>query len=143
MRGFIQDVFSDYIKGILAKYGNYKELDLTTPIGFPGLVAGERRTVFTPPIESDALLFGANVDFDNAEVTVKITDASSGYVWNPQNFTPISAIAGIQTQVTPVLPLVCPFFLSRQSKLEFEFVNGTTTQVTGGNITYRGVKLLS
>jgi len=141
MRGFIQDVFSDFVKGILSKYTRYLELDLSTPIGFPGTTASERRTVFTPPIDADALLFGGNVDFTNSDVTVKITDTATGYVWNPQNFTPVHAIFGISSQVTPVLPLVCPFFLSRQSKLQMEFVNSAASLTTNGTATWKGIRL--
>lgn len=137
------EYFADYIKGILARYSKFQPLQLSTPIGFDGSTASQRLTVFTPQIDSDALLFGANVDFSNALVTLRITDVASGYVWNPVNFTPIVAIAGIQTQVTPILALICPFFLSRQSKLQMDFVNSATSLTTNGNITWVGLKLLS
>lgn len=142
----INTVFYDYIQSILGKYKQYLELDLTTPIGFDGVTASQRLTVFTPNVDSDALLFGANVDFSNSSVTVKITDVASGYVWTLSTtglFTPIVAIAGVTTQNTPVLPLVCPFFLSRQSKLQMDFVNSAAALTTGGNITWRGIKLLN
>lgn len=143
MWGIYQSVFNDYLKGIISKYKNFLEVDLTTSIGFDGATASQRLTVFTPQIDSDAILFGANVDFTNVNVTVKITDSASGYVWNPNSQTPIHAVAGAAAQTMPVLALSCPFFLSRQSKLEMNFVNSATSLTTGGNITWRGVKLLT
>lgn len=135
--------FNDYVNGILKKYARFLPLQLTTPIGFDGSTASQRLTVFTPQIDADALLFAANVDFSNAFVTVRITDSATGYVWNPINATPIVAIAGIQTQVMPLLSLVAPFFLSRQSKLQMDFVNSPTSLTTNGNITWVGLKLLN
>lgn len=135
--------FTDYVKGILSRYSKFLPLDLTTPIGFDGSTASQRLTVFTPQIDADALLFGANVDFSNALVTLKITDTATGYVWNPTNASPIVALAGIQTQVMPILPLVCPYFLSRQAKLQLDFVNSATSLTTNGNITWAGLKLLA
>ncbi|MDE2019801.1 MAG: hypothetical protein KGJ13_05665 [Patescibacteria group bacterium] len=132
--------FKDYVNAIIAQYKKFRPIDLTTSIGFTGTV-NERFTVFTPQVDSDCLIFGANVDFNNALVTIRITDTATGYVWNPTVYTPIVAVAGIQTQVTPVLPLICPFFLSRQSKLQMDFVNSASSATTGGNITWVGVKL--
>lgn len=136
-------VFNDFTKGILAQYRRYLELDLSTPIGFDGVTASQRLTVFTPVVDSDALLFGGSIDFAPLLVTVKITDTASGYVWNPRSFTPIGALCGTSTQVSPVLGLTVPFFLARNSTLQMDFVNSPTgTLVTAGNITWRGVKLL-
>jgi hypothetical protein len=142
--------FQNYVDNVLKQYQRHQPLLVSVAIGFPG-VASERVTVFTPQIDADALLFGVNVDFSNANVTLKITDTQSGYVWNTLQSnagttisgTPITAIAGIQTQVTPVLPLVCPFLLSRQSKLQFDFQNSASSPTTGGNITFTGIKLFA
>jgi hypothetical protein len=134
--------FQKFVESILSQYSRYLPLKLTTSIGFDGTTASQRVTVFTPQIDADALLFGANVDFSNTAVTAKITDTASGYVWNPVSATPIVAIAGVTTQVSPILPLVCPFFLSRQSKLQMDFVNSPTSLTTGGNITWDGLKLI-
>ncbi len=142
--------FQNYVAGILNDYKRWQPLYLTIPIGFNGSTANERVTVYTPQVDADALVFGFNVDFSNASVTVKISDTASGYVWNvfqspiggnPEG-SPITAIAGIQTQVMPVLPLVCPYWLSKQSKLQLDFRNSATSLTTGGNITAIGLKLL-
>lgn len=138
----IPNVFEDYVKSIIARYAKYLPLDLSIPIGFDGATASQQKTVFTPQIDADALLFGANVDFNNPLVTLRVTDTASGYVWNPVNYTPIAAIAGIQSQVTPILPLICPFFLSRQSKLQLDFINSAGSLTTNGTITWVGIKLL-
>lgn len=142
--------FQNYIDNTLKQYPRFQPLLISVAIGFPG-VASERVTVFTPQIDADALIFGANVDFSNANVVLRITDTQSGYVWNALQSnagttisgTPITAIAGIQTQVMPVLPFVCPFFLSRQSKLQLDWQNSASAMTTGGNITFTGVKLFS
>lgn len=134
--------FQEFVKAIISQYAKYLPLKLTTSIGFDGTTPSQRLTVFTPQIDADALLFGANVDFSNTGVTVKITDTATGYVWNPVSATPIVAIAGVTTQVSPILPLVCPFFLSRQSKLQLDFVNSASSMTTGGNITWDGLKLI-
>lgn len=140
--------FQGYVDNILKNYSRHQPLLVSVAIGFTGTV-NELITTFTPQIDADALLFGVNVDFSNANVVLKITDTQSGYVWNALQSnsgtsiagTPITAIAGIQTQVTPVLPLVCPFFLSRQSKLQFDFKNSASSATTNGTITFTGIKL--
>lgn len=141
--------FQAYIDAVLKNYNRYEPIFLTIPIGFDGVTVSQKLSVFTPPVDSDCLLFGANVDFSNSGVLLRITDTQSGYVWNQLQSnqgatlggTPITAIAGIQTQVMPVLPLVCPFFLSRQSKLQHDFTNSASGLTTGGNITWNGIKL--
>lgn len=142
--------FADYVRNVLGKYRNYLPLYLTCPIGFDGATASQRVTVFTPAVDADALLFGANVDFSNPLVNLKITDTASGYVWSiiqtisgsTLSGTPITAIAGVTTQALPILPLVVPFFLSRQSKLQLDFQNSATSLTTNGNITWVALKLL-
>ena len=142
--------FQKYVDGILSNYPRHQPLLVSIAIGFPG-VASERVTVFTPQIDADALLFAANVDFSNSNVSLRVTDTQSGDVWNALQSnsgttisgTPIGAVAGIQTQVMPLLPLVCPFFLSRQSKLQLDFQNSASSMTTGGNITFTGIKLFS
>lgn len=143
--------FQKYVDEILASYKRWQPIYLTTPIGFNGSTASERLTVFTPQVDADCLLFSANVDFNNPNVLLRVTDTQSGYVWNvlqsnagtTAQGSPITALAGIQTQVTPLLPLPVPFFLSRQSKLQLDFQNSATSLTTNGNITWAGVKLFA
>lgn len=133
--------FQQKVLEIISQYSKYMPLKLTTFIGFSG-AASQQLSVFTPQVDADALLFGANVDFSNTAVTVKITDTASGYIWNPVTASPIVAVAGVTTQVSPILPLICPFFLARQSKLQMDFTNSAAAPTTGGNITWDGLKLI-
>lgn len=133
--------FQEYVQRILSQYTKFSPLKLTTFIGFSG-VASQQVSVFTPQVDADAFLFGANVDFSNAGVTLKITDTASGYIWNPVTATPIVAVAGVTTQVSPILPMICPTLLSRQSKLQMDFTNSPAGPTTGGNITWDGLKLI-
>lgn len=143
MTGIFAPYFQAYVTKIISQYKNFLELNLTTRIPFTGVASENLPSVFTPPVDADALLFGANVDFDSDGVSLRVTDTASGYVWNPQSLTPIGAMAGFSANVLPVLPLTCPFFLSRQSKLQMDFVNAASSPITGGAITWKGIKLLS
>lgn len=145
-----QNLFSEYVRTILAKYKSNQPLYLSSLIGFDGTTASQLVTCFTPSIDADALIFSANVNFNNAQVKVKITDTASGYSWNvvqaatgsTVNGSSITALAGSGSQVMPLLPLTCPFFLSKQSKLQMDFVNSATS-LTGSEaaITWVGIKL--
>lgn len=148
---FFQSLFFyDYVQGILKKYSQFKPLWEISAIGFAG-VASENAVVSSPPVENDCLIFGFNVDFSNAGVLVSIKDTSTGYdfmVLQSTNTTqalgaPIVAVAGVTTQVTPVLPMICPFWIGRQSRLQYTFRNSASGQTTGGNITAVGIRLLS
>jgi hypothetical protein len=55
--------------------------------------------------------------------------------------TPINAVAGIFSQASPILQLVQPFFLKKQSRLEMQFTNSPAAPTTGGLITARGLRL--
>lgn len=145
-----QNLFSEYVRTILAKYKSNQPLYLSSLIGFDGTTASQRVTCFTPSIDADALIFSANVNFSNPQVQVKITDTASGYSWNvvqaatgsTVNGSSITALAGSGSQVMPLLPLTCPFFLSKQSKLQMDFVNSATS-LTGSDatLTWVGIKL--
>jgi len=145
-----QNLFSEFVRTVLAKYKSWQPLYLSTLIGFDGTTASQRVTCFTPQVDSDALIFSANVNFSNPQVTVKITDTATGYAWNviqaatgsTTNGSSITAVAGSGSQVMPVLPLSCPFFLSRQSKLQMDFVNSATSlTASDATITWIGLKL--
>lgn len=149
--GIFGAYFTEYVATILKKYKTWQPLYLTTLIGFDGSTASERVTCFTPQVDSDAIIFGAHTNFSNAQVNVRITDTGSGYVWNilqaatggTTSGTPVTALAGASTQVSPVLPMVCPYFLSRQSKLQMDFTNSATSVAAAtSSITWVGIKLL-
>ena len=145
-----QNLFSEYVRTILAKYKAHQPLYLSSLIGFDGTTASQRVTCFTPSIDADALIFSANVNFSNPQVQVKITDTASGYSWNvvqaatgsTVNGSSITALAGSGSQVMPLLPLTCPFFLSKQSKLQMDFVNSATSlTASDATLTWVGIKL--
>lgn len=145
-----QNLFSEYVRAILAKYKTNQPLYLSSLIGFDGTTASQRVTCFTPSIDADALIFSANVNFSNPQVQVKITDTASGYSWNvvqaatgtTVNGSSITALAGSGSQVMPLLPLTCPFFLSKQSKLQMDFVNSATSlTASDATLTWVGIKL--
>ena len=145
-----QNLFSEYVRTILAKYKTNQPLYLSSLIGFDGTTASQRVTCFTPSIDADSLIFSANVNFNNPQVQVKITDTASGYSWNvvqaatgsTVNGSSITALAGSGSQVMPLLPLTCPFFLSKQSKLQMDFVNSATSlTASDATLTWVGIKL--
>lgn len=139
--------FNKYVERILDRYRTHLELVDTVPIGFDGVASRKPAPVFTSQVSADVLLFAAFVDFTAADVLIRIQSRSPQYQWmanndqNPQA-TPIGAIAGISTQVLPVLPLIQPFFLMSNGQLQMQFTNSATAPVTGGSITWRGLKLV-
>lgn len=138
--------FTKYIYYILDFYRTHLELVDTIPIGFTG-VAGERPApVFTNEISEDSLYFAAAVDFSNAQALVRIRSISPQYEWmadsrpTPQD-TPVNALAGVFSQALPVLPLIQPFFIKKQGRLQMQFTNGTAAPITGGLWTWRALRL--
>jgi hypothetical protein len=101
----------------------------------------------TSDVSEDIIIFGFTVDFSNAGVLVRIRSIPPNYQWmtrgddQPPQDTPINAIAGIFSQASPILQLVQPFFLKKQSRLEMQFTNSAAGATTGGLITARGLRL--
>jgi len=139
--------FNKYVLAILDKYRNFEPLEQSTAIGFTGVANERPPSVTTPEISEDSLLFGAQVNFNNPGVFVRIKSLSPQYEWMGDNSpapidTPITAIAGTFDQAMPVLPLIQPAFLSAQGKLQMQFTNSSAGPVTGGFITWRGLRLV-
>lgn len=140
--------FNPFTLKILEKYGNWLELPDSVPIGFTGTVNERPAPVYSNEVDADSLIFGFNVDFTSTAVQIWVRSISPQYEWmansqaTPQ-FTPIGAIAGISSQVMPVLPLIMPFFLKANGKLEMRFINAPSSAVTGGIITLRRLKLIN
>jgi len=107
-----QNLFSEFVRTVLARYKSWQPLYLSTLIGFDGTTASQRVTCFTPQVDSDALIFSANVNFSNPQVSVKITDTVTGYSWNviqaatgsTTNGSSITAVAGSGSQVMSRFP---------------------------------------
>jgi len=139
--------FNKYVERILDKYRTHLELVDTVPIGFDGVASRKPAPVFTSQVSADILFFAAYVDFTASDVLVRIQSRSPQYQWmannnNTPQDTPIGAIAGITTQVMPLLPLISPFFLKANGQLQLQFTNSATAPVTNGSITWRGIKLV-
>lgn len=137
--------FTKYVYRILDLYRTHLELVDTIAIGFAGTTS-EKSTVFTNEVSEDVLLFSAGIDFSNAQVTVRIRSQSPQYDWMANDDpipidTPVNSLAGVFSQVMPNLPLIQPYFLKKQGRLQMTFTNGATVATTGGNWTWRGLRL--
>lgn len=138
--------FTKYVYQILDFYRNHLELVDTIPIGFTGGASERTPPVFTNEVSEDVLYFAAGVNFSNANVLVRIKSISPQYDWmaddsaTPQD-TPVNALAGVFSQALPVLPLVSPFFVKKQGKLQMQFTNSAAGPVTGGLWTWRALRL--
>lgn len=139
--------FTKYTERILDQYRTHLELIDSVPIGFTGVASQRPAPVYTSEVDADTLWFAANVDFTNTGVLIRIQSISPQYQWmannnsTPQD-TPINAVAGLSSQVMPVLPLISPFFLKRNGRLQMQFTNAASSPVTGGIITWRVLKLV-
>lgn len=139
--------FNKFTLQILDRYRTHIELIDSVPIGFTATASERPAPCYTSQIDADALFFAANVDFSNANVLVRIQSVSPQYQWMANNNavpqdTPIGAVAGVLTQVMPVLPLVQPFFVKAQGRLQMQFTNSASSATNNGIITWRMLKLV-
>jgi len=140
--------FNEYTLKQLSKYENHLELIDSIPVGFTGVASQVQAPVYSNEVDADSLIFAIGVSWSSAsaDALVRIRSISPQYEWMANNqavpqLTPIGAIAGFSDQVMPVLPLVMPFFLKANGRLEFRFVNSAAAAITGGVITLRRLKL--
>jgi hypothetical protein len=138
--------FTKYIYWILDHYNTHLELIDTIPMGLTGVASERPAPTFTNEISEDLLYFAAAVNFSNADVRVRIRSISPQYEWMADDAstpidTPVNAIAGVFSQSMPVLPLVQPFFVKKQGRLQMQFTNAATSPVTGGLWTWRALRL--
>jgi len=142
--------FNPFTIRILERYGNWLELVDSVPIGFTGVAGEVPAPVVSNEVDSDSLIFGFSINITVAQAAdslIRIKSISPQYNWmantqaSPQD-TPIGAICGLSSQVMPILPLVMPFFLLANGKLEMRFTNSTASPITGGIITLRRLKLV-
>lgn len=139
--------FTKYTYEILDRYRKHVPWEDTVAIGFAGIALERPPAVSTSETSDPLLLFGAAVDFVNARVLVRIKSISPQYEWMGDNSqipqdTPVHAIAGGFSQVMPVLPLIEPFFLMPNGKIQMQFTNDQSLPVTGGRWTWRGLRLV-
>lgn len=139
--------FSKYTYQILDRYRTHLVLFDSFAIGFTGTASERLAPVYSDTVDADTLYFAAHVNFTNANALVRIQSQSPQYIWManqsavPQD-TPISAVAGISTQALPMLPLIVPFFVASQGRLQHIFTNSATSATTGGIWTWAMVKLV-
>jgi hypothetical protein len=139
--------YSKFTQQILDHYRTHMELVDTQDINFTGVASERPPAALTSDVSEDIIIFGFTVDFSNAGVLVRIRSITPNYQWmtrgddQPPQDTPINAIAGIFSQASPILQLVQPFFLKKQSRLEMQFTNSAAGATTGGLITARGLRL--
>ncbi len=138
--------FSKYSYQILDRYKSHLVLFDSFAIGFTGTANERLAPIYTDALDSDLLFFAAHVNFANANALVRIQTQSPQYNWmanqtgTPQD-TPISAVAGISTQALPMLPLIVPFFVAAQGRLQHIFTNSAASPTTGGIWTWAIVRL--
>src|SRR5262245_52272539 len=138
--------YNDFTNAILKRYGTHLELIDSQPIAFTTTASEKVPPFFTTEVNADVLVFAFNVNFINANVLVRIKSISPQYEWMQNNDpvpqdTPIGAVAGVSSQALPVLPLVMPFFLLANGRLQFQFTNSATGEQESGIITTRMLKL--
>jgi hypothetical protein len=141
--------FTDYTYQILNRYRTHVVLDDTIPIGFTGVASQRVAPVFSNENSEDTLYFAAGVDFTTSqalEALVRIRSVSPQYEWmanddpNPQD-TPVGMIAGVIGTAMPLIQLVQPFFIAKQGRLQMQFTNAVATPITGGNWTWKALRL--
>lgn len=138
--------YNKFTLAILDRYLVHTELIDSLPVQFTGVANERPAPVFTTEVNADTLFFGANVNFNNANVLIRIKSISPQYEWMSNNDplpqdTPIGAVAGVSTQALPILPLVMPFFIKSNGRLQMQFTNSAAAATTGGVITWRLLKL--
>lgn len=141
--------YNDYVNRILSHYQEFMPLEDTIPIGFTGVASQRVAPVFSNEIAEDSLIFAAGVDFTTSQATearVRISSVSPVYDWManidelPQD-TPVGTLAGVIGTAMPVIALPMPFFIQRQGKVRLQFTNAIAAPITGGNWTFRGLRL--
>jgi len=134
--------------GELLKFEGHLERWDTVSIGFTGVASQEVTPVFTNETDEYTMLFGLGVDFDPGDAKVWVRSVSPQYEWNANtkngtpNFMPLSAVAGVQGSIVPIMPLIMPFEVAPNGKIEFRFINASSGPITGGNLQLRFVKLI-
>lgn len=142
-------IINDITLQQIQKYAHCWELLDPVPCGFTGVAGQEVTPVFSNEVDAVSLIFG--FQFQSAvapsDASVWIRSTNPQYEWNvtanngTPAFMPISAVMGNPSQVLPVLPLVMPFPLYPNGKIEFRLRNNSSGPITGGTIGIRRLKL--
>ena len=138
--------YNKYIYKILDQYQTHLLFFDTIPIGFTGTASERPAPCSTNEISEDAIYWGGELSFSNANVLVRIQSQSPQYQWmvnddaTPQD-TPANAVFGVFSQSLPVIPWVAPFFIKKQGKLQMQWTNSAAAATTGGFVTLHGLRL--
>lgn len=138
---------SPQTRHILSFYRKHLEWEDSMPTNFGGVASEQPPPVQTNESHTDMLYCAASVNFNNADALVQITAIGPQYQWMvnhdpvPQA-TPINAVAGVFSQIMPIVPLVSPFFVKAGGRLRMQFTNSAAAPTTGGFWTWRALKLI-
>lgn len=138
--------YNRFCLAILSLYKTHLVMFDTIAVGFTGVASEEPPAVPTSEVDEDTLWFAAGVNFSNANALVRIRSISPQYEWMANNaatpqFTPIPAIAGTSSQAMPMLPLINPFFMRANGRLQHQFKNSAAAATTGGLWTWALLRL--
>ena len=139
--------YNKYTLGILDRYTTHTELIDSQPVAFTATADEKAPLVFTTEVNADTLYFAAAINIENPDVLVRIKSVSPQYEWmsnnnaSPQD-TPIGALFGTSNQVLPVLPLVMPFFVLANGRLQMQFTNSSSDPSGACVVTWRLLKLV-
>ena len=124
MNGIHEILLGKFLEG----YQEFMPVLLEVDSNFTG-VGSQQTEVQTETVDDDVIIMGVSFVTNSTspgEMTAKVTDTARGYVWN-NKFIPITALAGLANQVSPVLPLPVPWLLRKQSRLQVNLVNASTS----------------
>lgn len=132
--------FQALLNRLLDQYNEHLPIFLEKDIPFTS-TASERVDVVLDTVDYDVALVGASVNFSNSNVLCRISDTAKQYFFN-QLFMPITSLAGVSSQVTPMLPLPAPYKLDRQSRVQIEFQNSASSpSASTAKIVLHGIRL--
>ena len=132
--------FQALLNRLLDRYNEHLPILLEKDIPFTA-TASERVDVSLDTVDYDVILVGVSVNFNNTLVQARVSDTAKQYFWS-QNFCPISSLAGISSQVSPVLPLPAPYLLDRQSRVQVEFINSASSpSASTSKIVFHGIRV--
>ena len=132
---------------VLDRYRTHIELIDSQPIAFTSTASEKAPLVFTTEVNADCLLWAAGINIVNANALVRIKSISPQYEWMSNNDpvpqdTPIGAVFGVSSQAMPVLPLIMPFFIKSNGRLQMQFTNSASGASGPAVATWRMLKLV-
>ena len=137
---FMNPYFQALLMRLLDKYNEHWPIFLEKDIPFTA-VADEQVDVVLDTVDYDVILVGASVNFSNSNVLCRISDTAKQYFFN-QRFMPITSLAGVSSQVSPVLALPAPYLLDRQSRVQIEFQNSASSpSASTSKIVLHGIRV--